>query len=98
MAIFTGVNPLPHPPTLYDYVCDALLLGGASRQRSLHTGAIATQLHTGAIATQLHTGAMLHNLADARDLTVHDLASARDIILLTQETLRSMTANLYAAH
>ena len=52
----------------------------------LLTGAIATQLHAGAIATQLHTGAMLHNLADARDLTVHDLASARVKILLTQET------------
>src|SRR5436190_21335245 len=119
------LNPLPHPPSINRYVCDALLLGGCRDNDSLgaiatqlhtgamlHTGAIATQLHTGAmlltgaiatqlhagamlhtgaIATQLHTGAMLHNLADARDLTVKDLASARDKILLTQETLRSMT-------
>src|SRR5881394_1110793 len=74
----------------------AMLLTGAIATQlhtgaMLLTGAIATQLHAGAIATQLHTGAMLHNLADARDLTVHDLAIARKTILLTQETLRSMT-------
>jgi hypothetical protein len=81
MVTFTGVNPLPHPPTIIRYLCEALLLGGAVRQVSdghlelggaiatqLHTGAIATQLHTGAIATQLHTEAMLHTGAIATQL------------------------------
>src|SRR5436190_5563682 len=102
MRVNGSINPLPHPPSLYDYVCDALLLGGCRDNDSLgamlHTGAIATQLHTGAmlltgaIATQLHAGAMPHTGAIVTQL--HAGAMLHTGAIATQLHTGAMLHNL----